>query len=418
MARLALVSLAGLYYALRVLPESVPCPPAYPGVFRDEETWTGLKASLRIAAGDNDILVDKDGRRLIDLFSGNGTAWVGHANSRVAERLAAQVKKIWITGGLETAIHREAVAAIEALFPPSHVVGGLCSTGMEAAEFALRIARRVTGRQGVVGFERSMHGKSLAAAYLGWDNQDRVCLPQFVRLPFVSTLDEKEILKRLRAVLEDRSISAVFVEPLQGSGGGHAGSDLFYQAVFDLCREFGTLLVFDEILTGFYRTGRRFYFEFAGIVPDLVLVGKAMGNGFPVSGVVLSAEHRITPQMLPGSTYAANPLACSAIVGTLQELETIRPAEKVAAIEKVILESLSGIRDLGFQLRGRGAMWIIEVPAGVNAEAAALRLYRCGVFLSFTGRILRLLPAVTIDLDRLAEACKIVQEQLSVGYAS
>src|SRR4051812_34668870 len=114
-------------------------------VSKDVEAWETIKSRLRISRAENDILIDEDEGRLIDLFSGNGTVWLGHANRKIVGRVAAQLEKVWITGGLVTRVHLEAVSAIESLFPPSHRVGGLYSTGMEAAEFAIRVARHATG---------------------------------------------------------------------------------------------------------------------------------------------------------------------------------------------------------------------------------------------------------------------------------
>jgi 4-aminobutyrate aminotransferase-like enzyme len=378
-----------------------------------EERWDVVKSLARIARGDNDILIDEKARVLIDLFSGNGTVWLGHANRRVAERLASQSHKIWITGGLETPIHLEAISAIEGFFPDTHKVAGIYSTGMEAAEFAIRMARTATGKPGVVGFEKSMHGKSLATAYLGWENPYYGELPQFHRLPFVATHDEGEILDRLTATLRRHPISVVFIEPMQGSGGGHSASNAFYRAVHELCRQFGTLLAFDEILTGFYRMGTPFYFSPLDFTPDIVLVGKAMGNGFPVSGVVARKDIPVAKEALPGSTYSGNPLACAAIVATLDELAKLRPADKVAVIEETIWKALAPIRELGLHPRGRGAMWIVELPPPADPQTIALKLYERGVFVSYTGRILRMLPAVTIVPGRLSAACAIVQEELT-----
>ena len=399
-------------------PETAKCPVAFDERSIAAERWETIKSRLRITRAENDLLFDHNDVPLIDLFSGNGTAWLGHANERINERLAAQLKLIWITGGLETQVHKDAVSAIERLFPSSHKVGGLYSTGMEAAEFAIRVARVVTGRTDVVGFEKSMHGKSLATAYLGWNNRDHVRLPQFHRLPFVSTLGEEEILEQLRTTLRHNPVSAVFIEPMQGSGGGHAATDPFYREVYRLCHQSGALLVFDEILTGFYRTGTPFYFTSLGFSPDIILVGKAMGNGFPVAGVVLNNEYGISPEMLPGSTYAGNPLACTAIAATLEELSRVCPIERVAGIERIIWQALSPLREWGLHVRGRGAMWIIDLPPRFDMHLVAERLYKRGVLMSYTGRILRLLPAVTILPAHLAQACDIVREELTTTDAA
>jgi len=374
--------------------------------------WLTIKGSVRIARAQNDILFDEQNARLIDLFSGNGTVWLGHANPRIVARLTSQLDKIWITGGFETKVHLEAVDAIERFLPSTHKVAALYSTGMEAAEFANRLARVVTGKPGVVGFERSMHGKSLATAFLGWDNNDGVALPQIHRLPFVPTHDEGELLGRLRAALRDHPISAVFVEPFQGSGGGYSASDAFYREVFLLCRQFGALLVFDEILTGFYRTGSPFWFSRLEFIPDVILIGKGMGNGFPVSAVVARRDLRVTAKMLPGSTYADNPLAAAAVVATLDELSQTDIAGRVAAIERAVAGALAPLVRNGLKLRGSGAMWIIELPQQSDAQGVAVELYNRGIFVSYAGRALRLLPASTMTPAHLSAACEIILQTL------
>jgi acetylornithine/succinyldiaminopimelate/putrescine aminotransferase len=381
------------------------------------ESWQTIKDQIRIARADNDLLFDEQGREIIDLFCGNGTVWLGHANRRITARLSRQLEQIWITGGLDTNVRREAVAAIERFIPPSHQVAALYSTGMEAAEFAIRVARAITGKLDLVGFEKSMHGKSFATSFLGWDNRNGVLLPQFHRLPYLSTLAEPEILERLERTLRLHPIASVFIEPIQGTGGGYCGSDEFYREVFRLCEAHGALLIFDEILTGFFRTGSPFYFSRLGFTPHLMLLGKAMSNGFPASAVAVQGGYAISPAMLPGSTYAGNPLAAAAIVATLDELDRAEPHAKVQTIERIVADAIQPLARLGPSPRGRGAMWIIEFPPGIDVQAIALKLYARGIFVSYAGQILRLLPALTIVPEHLSAGCRTVAEVIGEAYA-
>ncbi len=371
--------------------------------------WASRAARLRIARAENDLLFDEEGTQYIDLHSGHGAAWLGHANARIAASIAEQLRKVWITGGLETPVLAEARALVETFFPASHRLAGFYSTGMEAAEFALRVARVVTGRSGAIGFARSMHGKSLATAYLGWDNHDGIVLPGFRRLLFVDRCPESEILVQLEQALAEGSVSAVFVEPIQGCGGGHAASPGFYHAVGRLCAARQALLVFDEILTGFHRTGPAFYFDRLGFVPDLVLIGKALGNGFPVSGVILDRKHTVRPEMLPGSTFSGNPLAAAAVVGTLQEARTLDLTARVAAIANVVTSELAPLVERGVAVRGAGALWLLDVPAGLDLDAIVVELFLAGVAVGYAGRILRVMPAVTIELEHLKQGCSLIR---------
>ena len=200
---------------------------------------------------------------------------------------------------------------------------------------------------------------------------------------------------------------------MQGSGGGYSASGGFYRKVAEQCRRAGALLVFDEILSGFLSDRRTLLFFRSGRNSRYrALLGKAMGNGFPVSGVVVDRRHTIVASMLPGSTYAGNPLASAAICATLDELDRVGIADRVASIEATIKKALAPLPESGVPVRGRGALWIIELASGDDAHRLALQLFNRGVFVSYAGRYLRLLPAATAELENLASACAIVQEVL------
>ena len=363
---------------------------------------------FRIARAANDLIFDEEGRRYIDLFVSVGTAWLGHCHPAVTAAVAEQLGRVWMTGTLETAARAEARALLGSFFPATHEAVALYSTGMEAAEFALRLARVATGRTEVVGFERGMHGKSLATADLCWDNRDGAHVPGFHRVPFVPACPEEETLGRLERLLAGGTVSAVFVEPVQGYGGGYRASDGFYQGVRRLCRQHGALLVFDEILTGLHRTGPPFFFSDLGFVPDVVLVGKGLGNGFPVSAVVADRAYPVRPAMFPGSTFAGNPLAAAAAAATLREIQALDLRRKVGRIEHVIRTTLAPLEKVGVALRGAGAMWVAELPPGPDAGAVYAELLRRGVAAGCAGRHVRLLPPATIDEGNLETACAAV----------
>jgi 4-aminobutyrate aminotransferase/(S)-3-amino-2-methylpropionate transaminase len=371
---------------------------------------------LRIIRAENDLLFDEDGRRYIDLFSAHGTTWLGHANRDITAAVIQQLQRVWITGGLETAVAAEAKELVESFFPPSHRLATLYSTGMEAAEFALRVARVITHKNGAAGFERSTHGKSLATAYLGWDNRDHLHVADFHRLPFVPSCSEEQVLAQLEDCVRSQPVSAVFVEPLQGCGGGHSASKRFYQEAFRLCRDHNVLLVFDEILTGYYRTGTPFFFSELGFVPDIILIGKALGNGFPVSGVIVDRKYPIRREMLPGSTYAANPLAAATVLATLRRMRALELPQKVARIEEIVADALGPLKEIDITPRGKGALWILELPPEWNIDKIVVNIYQRGVAVGYADRYLRILPAATIEPDNLATACSVIISELFRAY--
>ena len=371
-------------------------------------TIADLISGIRVARAEGDRLITEAGQTYIDLFCGAGTVFLGHAHPAITAAVHEQLDRAWITGVLPTAIAERARTRIESFFPASYATAGLYSTGMEAAEFAMRLARVATGRRGYAGFDGSMHGKSVATASLGWPN-DLVRADDFHRLPSPAHR-EAESLDRLRSLLSSRTIAAVFLELLQASSGGYCLPAGFVHEVARLCSEHGTLLVADEILTGFHRTGGCFLYQSYRITPDVVLIGKAMANGFPASAVVVGRQHAIDPRMLPGSTFAGNPIAAAAIVATLDQLSKEDRSGAVAAIEATVLDTLGALREAGFTLRGKGALWVLELPRDLPTERVLGRILQGGVIVSPAGRYLRLLPPAIISPDRLQRACTVIRD--------
>ncbi len=363
----------------------------------------------RIVSARNDLLIDAAGHRLIDLFSANGAAFLGHAHPRIAQALKQQLDAVWLTGGLPTDAGDAARQALQACLPSQLHLAGLYSTGMEAVEFAMRMARVHTGRPGFVGFDRSMHGKSLATAALGWANAPAV--PIVHRLPSFADQPPAQVLQRLEDCLRQHPVAAVFLEPVLGSGGGHVAPQAWCAELIALCHAHGALVVADEILCGVHRTGPFLAHaprQVDASSPDLLLLGKGLGNGFPVAAVAARADIGCTAAMLPGSTYAGNPLAARAVAATLAELPALDAPARVSAIAQAVQGALTGVD--GVVLRGCGALWMLEVASAARAQSLARRLYRQGVFVSCTAHYLRVLPAATITPTHLAQALAAVRE--------
>jgi acetylornithine/succinyldiaminopimelate/putrescine aminotransferase len=356
----------------------------------------------------NATLWDDAGNSYVDLFSAHGTTWLGHANERIADAVAEQLARVWNTGALPTDSRLRATECLAEFFPSRYSVAGFYSTGMEAFEFSARIARHTTRRNRLIGFSRNMHGKSTVAAYLGWDNGDALELPHCLRLPYPPDLDEQQLLCKLEKELAGTPTAAICIEPLQGSGGGTMLSETWYRELFQLAEQHGSLVIFDEVLTGFYRTGPTFFFEGLGVSPHLVLVGKSLGNGFPISAVMMREPLKVTSTMLPGSTFAGNPLATTAALATMQEIRLIPIEERVVAIEQTITEVLAPVRERGVSLQGRGALWILQFPPTADMESILAATFARGVAIGSAGQQIRLLPPATIEPEPLEWACSVL----------
>ncbi|MGV8932435.1 MAG: aminotransferase class III-fold pyridoxal phosphate-dependent enzyme [Luteimonas sp.] len=355
--------------------------------------------------GEGSIVLTRDGRRLIDLACGFGAVFLGHVHAEIVGEVQSQLGRIWSGGSYPTAIQEEAKDLITAILPPGFKPCGIYSTGMESVEFAMRVAASYTGRKHFVGFARSMHGKSALTAGLCWENasigSDRAHI-----LPFLDEKTEAEILERLEALLEGGTIAAVLVEPIQGSNGCLQASPWFYQQLIELCRQHGALSVFDEILTGLYRTGPRFCTDLLPVLPDVLIFAKCIGNGFPVSTVAVLEHIDILPAALPGSTFAGNSLAAAAVAATLRVMQRLPMPALVANIESVMQEELQSCRLAGIGMRGRGALWALELGPHVEMGPLLQDIRECGVLVTSQKRFIRLLPAANIDAQLLRNGCQ------------
>ena len=362
---------------------------------------------LHITGGRNDVLIASDGQEYIDFITGFGAVLLGHSNQSILDRVRLQLDKVWLTGKLSVPVIEEAAELVTSGLPQTYRHQQFYSTGNEAVEFAIRLATTATGRQGLVGFNRSMHGKSIASSALCWQNEF-VDVRNIHTLPFVDSTAELEILDQLTQKLASRNIAAVFLELIQGTNGAYEASAEFYKAVNDLCRDHGSLCVVDEVLTGFYRSGSLSYSHQLGLKPDILIFGKAMGNGFPVSALVCQSDIEVSDVMLPGSTFSNNPLAAAAVAATLTEMGRLDMPGLLSNIDRRIRSSLAPLEKQGVKLRGRGALWTLELPDARSAMAVQAESLSANLILSASGRYIRLFPPATVASTHLDKALDVV----------
>jgi len=364
---------------------------------------------LHITRGRNDILIAANGQEYIDFITGFGAVLLGHSHQPILDRVRKQLDDVCLTGRLPAPVIEEAAKLVTAGLKEPYRFLQFYSSGNDAVEFAIRLATTATRRKVLVGFARSMHGKSIAASALCWQN-DFADLKNVYTLPFVDTCSESEILERLKRKLISRNVAAVFLELIQGTNGAHEATPEFYRAVSDSCREYGTLCVVDEVLTGFYRSGFLSYSQEIGLTPNILIFGKAMGNGFPVSAVVCQSGIEVTDAMLLGSTFSNNPLVASAVAATLTEMQRLNMDRLLGNVDKTVRSELSSLNEHGVSLRGRGALWVLELPDSRAALDVQVTALSANILLSANGRFVRLFPPATISSANLYKALHIVSE--------
>ncbi|HYB04222.1 MAG TPA: aminotransferase class III-fold pyridoxal phosphate-dependent enzyme, partial [Nitrososphaerales archaeon] len=259
---------------------------------------------MEVVRGSGALLYDQAGREYVDLSGGYGVAIVGHANPRVADAIAEQARKL-IT--CHTSLYNDAreryIALLVKYLPPglSRVFFG--NSGAEANEAAIKFARKATGRPNIVAFTGSFHGKTLGALSATWNQKYRKPfepLVQGIRFsPYGNLAKAKEVI--------DESVAAVLVEPIQGESGIHVPPDDFLPGLREVTKAKGAVLIFDEVQSGFGRTGKLWASENWGVTPDILTASKGIAGGFPFS--VTATTEAISSVMKPGehtSTFGGN----------------------------------------------------------------------------------------------------------------
>ncbi|WP_067244694.1 4-aminobutyrate--2-oxoglutarate transaminase [Microbacterium resistens] len=385
----------------------------------------GITLPVFVARAGTSTLEDVDGNTLIDLASGIAVTSVGAANPRVRESVAAQLDLFTHTCFMVTE-YEGFVRVAEWL--NENVPGdfakrtGLFSTGAEAVENAVKIARAYTGRPGVLVVDEAYHGRSLLTmAMTAKEHPYKTSFGPFpgevVRGPNANPLrggDAETALAEIERIIAGHGpehFAALVVEPIQGEGGFVVPAPGFLPGLRRIADAHGIVLVVDEIQTGLGRTGALFASAHEGVVGDLTLTAKALGGGLPLSAVTGRAEIMDAAHAGGlGGTYAGNPLACAAALAVFEVLEDPGLLPRVARIERIIRDHLEPlVAEAAFvaEVRGRGAMMAVELAdpgtlaprpdlaqrISAACHAAGVVTLTCGT----QGNVIRLLPPLVID---------------------
>lgn len=354
------------------------------------------------------------GKRYLDLLSGIGVANLGHTHPEVVAAVAAQNERhhhVMVYG--EYVLESQALYAAElaAVTPPGLDSVFFVNSGAEAIEGALKLARKATGRAGFVAFESAYHGDTLGALSVAGNDLYRrpfqPLLGPVTRLPFgeVAALD---------AI--DETVAAVVVEPVQGEGGVRIPPPEFLPALAARCRETGALLIADEVLTGFGRTGRLFAVEHGGVRPDVLVLAKALGGGYPlgafVAGRDLMRSLSQDPPLAHVTTFGGHPVSCAAGRAALRVLlrdDLSRRAEVVGATFLELLRATVGGMPGVREIRGLGLLLGIELDSGARTRAFTDRCREAGLLVGWTlhhDHIVRLAPPLSTPRGVLEDAAR------------
>jgi 4-aminobutyrate aminotransferase/(S)-3-amino-2-methylpropionate transaminase len=405
-----------------------------------------LATSLPVFASDasNAEIIDVEGKRYIDFAAGIATLNTGHCHPRVIAAVREQLEHFTHTA-FQVVGYEKYVELCERLNTIAPIAGKaksvLFSTGAEATENAIKIARYVTGRSAIISFSGAFHGRTLLA--MAMTGKVEPYKAGFGSLPGevyhavfpvehrgISNDDARASLDFLfKTTVDPQRVAAIIVEPVQGEGGFNPAPAEFLRTLRDYCSRFGIMLIADEVQTGFGRTGKMFAIEHSGVEPDLIAVAKSLGGGFPISGVIGRAEimGKVQPGGL-GATYGGSPISCAAALAVLDVIADEGLIERADQIGRRILEHLNALSLRNDVLpirniRGIGAMIAFDIAAdqitgqadGVTAKRVVARAAEKGLILltcGMGGESIRLLTPLTIPLDLLDEGFGIMSDVL------
>jgi len=383
---------------------------------------------------------DVEGKRYIDFGAGIAVVNTGHSHPLVVEALKKQLDAFSHTCVMVTP-YPSAVELAEklcAIAPIADARAIFLSTGAEAVENAIKIARAATGRPGVIAFSGGFHGRTnlcmgLTGKVVPYKKGFGPFVPGIFHVPFpaeylgVHAADSLSALEQLfRTEIEPQAVAAIIIEPVQGEGGFYPAPAGFLASLRALCDRHGILLVVDEIQTGYARTGRMFATEYEAIEPDIVTIAKGIAGGFPLAAVVGRRSVMDSPD--PGGlggTYAGSPLGCAAGLAVLDVIERENLCERALRVGERLVAGLERLRgaypDRVGDIRALGAMVAMELVADGDASKpdaqltkalcakaleSGLILLSCGV----RGNVIRILAPLTIDMAHLEEGLEILDQ--------
>jgi acetylornithine/N-succinyldiaminopimelate aminotransferase len=359
---------------------------------------------VEVAHGEGVWLHARDGRKILDFYGGHAVAGLGYGHPRWLAALERQARQMaFQTNALPMVIRERAAAKLTKFAALGLDTVFWLNSGAEANENALKLAFKLTGRGKAVAFEQSFHGRTAAAGAVTWGAAHK--WHGFPRAPFDVVFSPRDDVAALEQKI-DADTAAVIIEPVQGVGGAYPIGKPMLQALRRRCDEVGAILIFDEVQCGLGRSGAPFAANFYGVTPDIITTAKALGNGFPVSALLLSraiADKLKYDDM--GTTFGGGPMACAIAEAVIDAIESESLLANVRQVSNYIRQScivgpITGVQGLGFLLGLKTSRPAKEVQAAlldknILAGTAA------------DPNILRLLPAYIMNeghVDQLSDA--------------
>lgn len=418
---------------------------------RDRKAVSGAYSrytDLVVADGEGSYLIDVDGRRYLDFGCGIAVTALGYRHPDVSRALHAQVDSYWHTSVVTQHIRlTEAAEKVASICPDPLDTVFFANSGAEVVEGALKLARQATHRQGIISFTGGFHGRTFGAlsvttSKVHYREHYSPLLPGVYTTPYPYCFRNcdhapgepcpiamgKELERLFKHVVPASEVAAMLVEPIQGEGGYIVPPTGFLSTLRQVCDRHGIVLIFDEVQTGVGHTGRWLASEHEGVVPDVVILAKALGSGLPIAAIV--ARHDLMdrwPSGTHGSTFGGNAISCAAVIATIDVIERDGLLQRATVIgDRIADRARQWQRQVGgpADVRGRGAMIGLEFldSAGMpDAERVdeirtacldqGLLILGCGI----DDNVIRLIPPLTLSDQELEQGLQVLESAVLQG---
>lgn len=359
---------------------------------------------IALIKGKGAVVWDSSGKEYIDCVAGIAVNNIGHCHPTIAEAVSKQASELIHVSNLYYNKQQSDLAA--QLVPRTGMDRVFfCNSGTESIEGALKLARRATARTDFIAAEHSFHGRTMGSLSVTHKLQYRTPFePLIKKVDFIPFNDIESLKEKI-----SQNTAAVLLEPIQGEGGINVPDNEYLKGVRDICDDTNTLLIFDEVQTGFGRTGRWFGWEHSGVRPDIMTLAKALAGGLPM-GAMLATEETAS-KLQKGdhaATFGGGPLVCAAAIASLNVIENEKLVESSAKMGIYLMDSLKDLElDNVLEIRGKGLM--IGIELGIKCGPVVDYARNNGVLLNCTSdSVLRLVPPLMITKDQIDHVIEVV----------
>ena len=359
--------------------------------------------------GSGSEVFTADGTPYLDLYGGHAVISIGHAHPIYVKAISDQVSRLgFYSNSVQNSLQTKLAEKLGRLSGYDDYSLFLCNSGAEANENAIKLASFSTGRHKVLAFSKAFHGRTSAAVAATDNPSIRAPFNETDNVTFVGLNDIDAVSKELKT----EEYAAVIVEGIQGVAGIHLPSDEFLRKLEEMCKATGTLLILDEIQSGYGRSGKFFAHQYDGVRPDLITCAKGIANGFPMGAVLISPDFEAKKGML-GTTFGGNHLACAAARAVLDVMENENLVENAAKVGEYLIAELKKIPEVK-DVRGRGLMIGFEVDGYTGSDLRKELLFKHHVFTGGAGKeTVRLLPALSLSMEQAEKFIKELKDLLS-----